>query len=95
MRFSKSLVVLPAIVLLSALIPATTSAGPSPTGKSFTWTGNDGLPFHVTFHGDGTFSARSDNGTSSGGSWRVTGEHTVCLSYSNPNWARGERCRSF
>jgi hypothetical protein len=95
MRFSNGLLVLPALVLLSALIPATTSAGSSPAGKTFTWTGNDGLPFHVTLHANGTLSARSDNGTSSSGSWRATGEHTVCLSYTNPSWARGERCRSF
>ena len=95
MPFLKSLAVLPALVMFAALIPTATSAGSSPAGKSVTWTGNDGLPFHVTFHGNGTFSARSDNGTSSGGSWRATGEHTVCMIYTNPNWARGERCKSF
>jgi hypothetical protein len=80
-------------LVISSIATSALAGDRTPAGRTITWTGNDGLPFHVTFYAGGRAQARSDNGSSSRGTWNVTGPTQVCIDWENPNWRRS--CRPF
>ena len=81
------------LLLFFCFVTGATAGDRTPAGRTITWTGNDGLPFHVTFYAGGRAQGRSDNGSSSGGSWSLTDRSQVCIVWQNPAWRMS--CRPF
>jgi len=69
--------------------PASTrsEAGKALAGKTRHYTNSKGQSFWVTYHANGTVSAKTSTGASSGGVWFIRGSD-VCSDFSAGGWSR-------
>jgi hypothetical protein len=82
------------VFVISSIVTGALAGDRTPAGRTISYIGGDGKPFSVSYRRDGSLSAHSANGTSSGGTWQVVSPGQVCHYFDNPNWSRNS-CKNF